>query len=161
LGQVVYDGDTNNLLVWNGLSWAAVYQPGAWTDYSPVVTQGVTVTYTRNYARYYKIGRTVTVQVDLSMTGTGTAASGVTVSLPVPCAAPGSAGLAIGSGAIYDSSANALFKAILEMAVTNPPVVQFRPTTTTNNDFLGSAVFTAALASGDLIRFGATYEAAS
>jgi hypothetical protein len=56
---------------------------GAWQNYTPTLTQGVTVTKTINHARWTQIGQTVTVQWNLVITGAGTAGSLLTVGLPV------------------------------------------------------------------------------
>jgi hypothetical protein len=52
---------------------------GAWTSFSPVITQSTTPTQTINRARFIKVGRIVTVHADISI-GSGTSGtSGQTI----------------------------------------------------------------------------------
>jgi len=129
---------------------------GAWTSFVPTLTQGASVANTVAYAKYFQIGKLTIAQVKLNVTGVGTATTNIGVTLPVPFTASGAPRI-IGDGWIYDASANSVYKAIIE--ITSTQGIFFRPTTTTANDFLGSAAMTAALASGDLVTYSAIYEA--
>jgi hypothetical protein len=129
----------------------------AWTTYTPTLTQSGAVTKTVTYGKYQRVGRMITAAVLLSCTGAGTAANAILAGLPVTAATP--ANVAIGSGWILDASTSNLYKAVIE--VNSSTTVLFRPTSTVNNDKLGEAVMTAALAAGDLITFTATYESAA
>lgn len=126
---------------------------GAWTGYTPVLTQGVTVTKTVTYAKWQQFGKTVFVQALLSVTGSGTASTLVTVDTPATAAQQQ---LIVGSGYVYDASTNQVYKVIVELSTTG--LFQFRPTHTIANDTIGATMFTAGLASGDLVNFSATYE---
>lgn len=128
-----------------------------WTSYTPTLTQSATVTKTSTWTKYQRVGRLIVAQVQMTVTGAGTAANVVLAGLPVAAAIPN--GVPIGFGSIYDSSANAMFKSIVETNTTT--VVAFRPTSTTANDHLGNAVFTAGLAAGDLVNFTVMYESAT
>ena len=130
---------------------------GAFTAYTPTLTQSATVTKTVTYGRYTRVGRLVIAQCELACTGAGTAANQVLAGLPVP--AQGTTQKTIGQGYIFDASAAGLYKATVE--ISTAVSVAFRPTSTSANDFLGTAVFTAALASGDLVSFSVMYEAAT
>lgn len=127
-----------------------------WTTFVPTLVQLGAVTKTGTYAKYQRIGRTILAQVNLAVTGSGTGANAVAVGLPVTAAANQ---VMCGTGYIYDVSANFTYKATVEMNSTT--TVLLRPTTTTANDFLGVAVFTAGLAVGDLVTYCITYESAS
>lgn len=131
----------------------------AWTSFIPTLTQSATVTKTDTYAKYQRIGRLIHAQVNLSVTGSGTAANDVVVGLPVAAA---TTSLMIGTGLIYDSSANLVYPAIAEINAA-ALTIKMRSTVVggTNPTFLGSTSFTAGLASGDLVRYEVTYEAAS
>lgn len=59
---------------------------GQWTDYTPTVTQSVTVSKTVTYSRYVKLGRTVIFEFYLVATSSGTATHALTVTLPVTAA---------------------------------------------------------------------------
>lgn len=129
---------------------------GAWPSWTPTLTQTGAVTKTVTYARYMKVGRTTIAAFDLAVTGTGTASAAVTVSLPVTAA---TSSLKVGAGSIFDTSAGTQFKGVVELASTT--TLAFVPTETTVNNNLGATSFTAALASGDLVRGFAIFEAAS
>jgi hypothetical protein len=130
---------------------------GAWTTFTPTLVQSGTVTKTVTYARFVRLGRTIFAQVDLSVTGSGTGANQVVIGLPVSAA---SGTLMVGTGLIYDSSATLVYNAIAEVMAGGAGVA-LRPTTSTTNANLGVTAFTAALASGDIVRYGVTYEAAT
>lgn len=130
---------------------------GAWTTYTPTLTQSGAVTKTVTYAAYMKIGRLVIGNVALSVTGTGSAANIVLIGLPQTSGT--SALISPGSGYIFDSSASALYKGVVTLNSTT--TVSLAATTTTTGGRLGTEAFTAALASGDLIAVSFMYEAAS
>lgn len=127
---------------------------GAWTSFTPTLTQSATVTKTVTYAKYARVGRTIVVVVDLAVTGAGTAANAVLIGLPVTASATG---LTIGSGLLYDTSTGGTYRATCEISTTT--TVMLRGSTSTALDALGTGVFTAALAAGDIVRYCATYEA--
>lgn len=132
---------------------------GAWTTYTPDLEQNnVAVTKTVTRATYMRVGRTVWVHVQLAVTGTGTAAQRIDVGLPVTAAFGSNA--CIGSGYLFDTSATTNYPFVV-LVLAGGTQVAFLPTSTDQANFLGSGVFTAALASGDNITFTATYEAAT
>lgn len=59
---------------------------GAWTDYTPTLSQNGTVTKTVTYCRYRRYGRTVVYQGYIVATAAGTAGQVISVSLPVTAA---------------------------------------------------------------------------
>lgn len=130
---------------------------GAWTDFTPTLTQSATVTKTVTYARYVQVGRLVVAQIRLSVTGAGTAANTVVFGLPV--AASANNGRPWGSGEIFDTSSGLLYHGVVISLSTT--TVAIRSTTATAAGNLGSAGFTAALASGDDIGYSVMYESAS
>lgn len=158
-GQMAYQQDLDKYV---GRSSAGVWQDlvsmGAWTTFTPTLTQSATVTKTVTYARYSRIGRTINVVVELAVTGAGTASNDVKVGLPV-AAVSSSTTRALGVGFINDTSAGALYKGIVVPNSTTD--ILFRQTNDTGQGTLGTAVFTAGLASGDTVTFTATYEAAT
>lgn len=153
-GEFVDEGDLNEQIRDN-FNAAFPLGVGAWTSYTPTLTQGATVTKTVTYAKYQRIGRTIHFAVDLSVTGSGTGGNDILIGLPV---AATTSNYDIGSGFVYDSSAVAGYAALVEIFATTG--FKLRAMTAAAG-FLGSATFTAALASGDLLRFSGTYEAAS
>lgn len=156
-GQLIFETDTNSYVGRDTSdAWQTAVPLGAWTSYTPTLTQSATVTKTTTYAKYIRVGRMITVVVDLAVTGAGTAANVVLIGLPVTASA---SGLTIGSGLLYDVSSGGTYRATCEISTTT--TVLLRGTTSTALDALGTAVFTAALAAGDIVRYCATYEAAA
>ena len=130
---------------------------GAWTTYSPTVTQSGTVTNTVAYSRYFRVGRLVVYSFSVAITGTGSAGNAVTVSLPVTAAQAGN--LVSGYGQVFDASANISYNGLVVLNTTT--TLAMVATTNTTAQFLGIAGFTAALASTDGISCMVTYEAAT
>jgi len=147
------DGDYPTAAI---LNTYAMGEGGAWTSWTPTVTQSVSVTVTNTRSRYARYGRTIHFSLELTVTGSGTAANAVVFSLPATAAS--SSGV-IGIGYIDDDSATARFAGRVALASTTTFVLQ--PTSTDVRGSLGSATFTAGLASGDTIKISGTYEAAS
>lgn len=77
---------------------------GAWTAYTPTLTQSATVAKTVNYARYCQIGKLVHVVVSLAITGAGTTNNDVVVGAPVGFNSA-IANAVVGNGSISDASA--------------------------------------------------------
>ena len=128
---------------------------GAWTSYTPTVTQSGAVTCTVNYSKYARYGRTIHWTFWLTMTGAGTGSNAVTVSLPVTAAsANGGAGVA----AIYDSSASTPYVCSAQTNGAATAIAFVGDASGAGN--WGSTPNTA-LATGDTIRGSITYEAAS
>jgi hypothetical protein len=123
----------------------------AWVDYTPTLTQGVTVTKTISHARYCQIQKTVIVSMFLYATSAGTAGQFVTVGLPI---APKSAGTQLGTGFIYDASTNVLYN----VSPTFSTGTLFDMFYQTGNGFGVSPAIT--LANTDQLRFNLTYEVA-
>jgi hypothetical protein len=130
---------------------------GAWTDWTPTVTQSGAVTRNILRAKYTKIGRIVHIMGNVSITGPGTAANQVVIG-GLPVLASTSGFQRIGVAGLFDSSANDDFTGILRFANTNNTLNML---STRANGTLGSTSFTAALAGGDAIEFSGTYESAT
>ena len=156
-GQLIYETDTNRLYVYTGSTWELVYQQGGWTSYTPTIAQGATtnIAKTVTYAKYTVMGKLVIANLILDVTGTGTSSNAFTITLPVTAAS--ASFQAVGNCDFYDSSATTHYNATAVMFTTT--TVIFIADVATNGA-LGAAGFTAALASGDSIRFTLMYEAA-
>ena len=128
---------------------------GAWTSWTPTVTQSGSVPVTNTRSRFARYGRTIHFNANLSVTGTGTASNEIVISLPVAAAAV----MVAGTGWIYDSSASTAFVGPLQTSAGSSMVVLAGGAS--SGGAYGLVVMTAALASGDLIRVSGTYEAAS
>ena len=131
---------------------------GGWTSWTPTVTQSGSVTVTNTRSRYARYGRTIHAIVDVTVTGSGTGANNVVLSLPVT-AADVFAGF--GSGRLYDVSATSSYPFVVELVTTTTARFATAVEVAGVSPWLGGASFVAGLASGDLIRCGFTYEAAS
>jgi hypothetical protein len=130
---------------------------GAWTSWTPTVTQSGSVTVTVTRAKYARYGRTIHFTCQVSVTGTGTASNPIYVSLPVT--AVSGVGEHGGSGYLYDSSSATYYPCVIVGATTT--TFQMLGTASTAPTLGGGGGFTAALASGDAIVVAGTYEAAS
>lgn len=125
---------------------------GAWTSWTPAVTQSGSVTVTNTRSRYGRWGRMIVATFDLSVTGSGTTSNNITVSLPVTAAAAGAGG---GAGLILDSG-NTYYVGFWDLATTTTIVLY---TDSNANPAGTNPAF--ALASGDGLSGTITYEAAS
>jgi hypothetical protein len=138
-----------------GLQWG-----GSWSTWTPTLVQGVTVTATVTAARYMKIGKMITGQVLLVATSTGTANTNIKVTLP-SAALTGNSFVITGGATIYDASTTLVYPGF--SAVVDGTYFQL-PTSmgisANGGQYLGNTTFTAALASGDYVAFGFTYEVA-
>ena len=81
----------------------------AWVDYTPTLTQGVTVTKTVGHARYCQFQKTIVVELYMICTSTGTAGQAVVVGLPFT---PKNNGAYLGGGFIYDASTNVMYNVL-------------------------------------------------
>lgn len=130
---------------------------GAWSSWTPTVTQSGSVTVTVTRARFARYGRKIEFYALLSVTGSGTAANEVLMSLPVTAST--SAYVINGAGYIVDASATTQYPGIAFLKTTT--TVGLVPSNVTGIGLLGALGFTAGLASGDTIQISGTYEAAS
>jgi hypothetical protein len=151
----IYQTDTDSTFIYNGSTWVEMGRLGAWTDYTPTLTQSVTVTKTVTYAKYLKLGRTVHVSAILTVTGSGTPSQAIAVGLPVTAAF---AGAPFGSGRISDGGANSTGYAELSSTTTVGLILH-----AAGNAYAGatSSGYTNGLGLGDVVSIVGTYEAAS
>ena len=148
-GAALSQTDINTYLMGEG---------GAWTTWTPTVTQSGSVTVTVNTATYGRWGRMIIARMQVTVTGSGTAANAVVIG-GLPATAVVSVG-AFGQGYLYDSSVPSTFPALVTLASST--TLQLTSTQSTASDSrLGIVSFTAGLASGDIINLSLTYEAAS
>ena len=125
----------------------------AWETWTPTLTQGVTVTKTITYAAYAQINKIVIANLSLICTSGGTAGQNIVVGLP-PIAVKQTTNLALGSGLIYDSSANVLYNVTAQSASSSTFISYYN----VGNPIGNNPALT--LASGDAIQFFLMYEAA-
>jgi len=125
---------------------------GRWISWTPVVTQGVVVTKTINYAKYIVKDGIVVLSCDLSMTSAGTAGNAIIIS-GIPIAPAHTGNFAVGSGNISVAGTNYVVGAWAAGANN----FRFQGWTTTNYMGINPAI---TLANGSLLSFTATYEQA-
>ncbi len=134
-----------------------MHEGGAWTSWTPVVTQSNTPTITNTRSRYARAGRLIHFSIILTVTSAGTAANAILVSLPVTAASSSFVGM--GTGYLFDASSSTYYPFFMAAASTTTFGLNRMQETTTPT--LGVSGFSAALANGDLIRCHGFYESAS
>ena len=138
---------------------------GAWSSWTPTVTQSGAVSVTVDYGRFARYGRTIVAECRLAVTGSGTGSNLITLSLPATAAT--SNDLPIGDGWIKDTSDSRDYRGQARLATAS--TVYFVDTfvapafTFTGGASMGSGANTmsAGLASGDTIGCRLVYEAAT
>lgn len=138
-------------------AWVA----GAFTTWTPTVTQSGSVTVIANEATYFRLGRMITCWATLTVTGSGSSGNAVVVSLPVTAKAGYSVYSVTGEGELTQAETSG-FAGLVRMATST--TFKLRDlNTTAGNVYLGesSSTYGAALANGDIISFHLTYEAAT
>lgn len=155
-GRLIFEHDTDKFVARSVSDvWQEVVNLGAWSAYTPTVTQSGAVTMTVVWARWTRIGRTVHFVFRLTSTGAGTAGNEVLVSVPVTAAdAQGMQG----SGLIIDASTATSYTGTWNGSSTT--TVRLLNDLSAATGGWGAAP-SIALASGDTIRGSVTYEAAS
>jgi hypothetical protein len=153
-GELFYETDTDKLWVWDGTNWVELGRTGAWTSFTPTLTQPGAITKTNTYSRWTRFGRTILASFSLAVTAAGTAGSPVQVGLPFSCAVGGQTA---GSGWIYDASTTTRYAGSWEASGTT--VVALVTDVTGGN--VWGAVPSLALASGDVMEGILLFEAAA
>lgn len=155
-GQPIYETDTDSYKGYNGTTWEHALSLGAWTVYTPTLTQSITVSKTITEARYMRgPSRLIIVEFNLTATSAGTAGQNVLVGLPV--AANGAVGTMVGPMLIYDANTTTRYHGDGELVsniTVGMGVSQASPS-------LFGASPAVTLANGDIIRGIFSYEAAS
>lgn len=125
---------------------------GAWSTFTPTVSQGGVITFTLNQARYQQIGKVLAMQVQMTFTSTGVPANDIVVgNLPVN-ALTANVDLPIGTFR-YDGTA------IRVGAVCQPTITTVKFQVDNQAGFLGTAPSVGLLA-GQVLSFVTTCEAA-
>lgn len=126
---------------------------GAWTSFTPAVTQGVTLTKTVVFARYIQVGKTVTFTFQLAITSAGTAGSFIRAGLPVAPASDNQM-----CTAAYTDASPATAYVLGGFTKTGTNDMLFLHDTSGSSAFGAAPAITAA--SGDVLYVTMTYEAA-
>lgn len=135
---------------------------GGLTSYTPTVQQSGVVTNTNAYSTWVRIGRLIIGWFNLAVTGTGVASNVIIISAPVAAATLAN-GATVGTALITDVSLtpDTSFKGLLQVHSTLTDFSIKATATANEDDRLGVASFSAALAAGDIIRGNFIYEAAA
>ena len=137
---------------------ACLGEGGAWSTYTPTLTQSGSVAKTVNHASYARFGRMIVVDVKLTATASGSSNNRITVSLPVTAASAAVGGIS-GYWMIKDNSTG-------DYEAQGSGVRIYTSTTASLSDAGGDAGLSASdapntLASGDTVWMSCIYEAAS
>jgi hypothetical protein len=150
-GAALTQTDINTYLMGEG---------GAWSTWTPTVTQSGSVTVTVNRASYARYGRTIHATAFLTVTGAGTISNAVVIG-GLPAAAAYTTGV-FGFGALSDLSASRTYPFMAAFASsTSFALLGTQDVSADIQLGVASSSFTAALANTDQISFTVTYEAAS
>ena len=158
-GQMIYETDTDKVLVWNGTAWLYSSTPqtteigGAWVAYTPVITQGVTITKTINYCKYSQVNKLVTFIGQFVLTSAGSALNELNVFIPIT---NNNANVfsAIGSALYFDASAARYYNLVVVGVFADR--IRFIYDNTANYFGVNPNV---AVANTDQLTFTCTYEA--
>lgn len=154
LGGVTSATNTVPYFTGSGTADVATAILGAWTSYTPTITQSGAVTKTVTYAKYMQIGKAVICNVTLAVTGSGTGSNEITVTVPVT-AATSNANLVVGAGRAVVASGTVNNSGTCPVVLASTTTVKFRAVDNTNVGASGTA-----LANGDVLAFSITYEVA-
>jgi hypothetical protein len=145
------DGD---VLTASDLNTYCSGEGGAWTSYSPGLAQTGAVTFTIDYSKYSRYGRTIHWSFWLTVTSAGTGGSAIVLTTPTTAASR--FGIQ-GSGSATDASGSLRYTGLWRGESTTTAILVTHSTTGTgwgNNPNI-------ALASGDVLEGHITYESAS
>ena len=159
-GVMMFQKDTNELKICDGSSWISMLDTdnapmGAWTAFTPTVTQNVAVTFGANNSAYKIVGKTAFVRFFVAFNSSGTNAAAVYVTVPTAVSMSGamSAYPMLGVGSLYNGSRYPFFVMRNGGAAQ---VLRFKPTNTTADDIL----FSGQIVSGNQMDFMAMWEIA-
>lgn len=83
-GLVAYLKDVDTITMYTGSAWVPVTSAGAWTSWTPTVTQSGAATISVAYAKYHKVGRQVTGNFRVTVTDTGSAIANAVLLVDTP-----------------------------------------------------------------------------
>ena len=121
-----------------------------WTSYTPVITQGATITKTVTNAIYTRVNRIVFFQIQLALTSAGTANTPILIDAPVAASSRATQGVfngSVGAGGFYDASTTNHYNATVQINGSNKFALfangaggslfgQFPAITIANGDFI-------------------------
>lgn len=155
-GQMIYETDTDKFVCYDGAAWQEVLRVGAWTTYTPTVTQVSALSTSGSQFAYCRIGgKTIVATGAITITQTGTAGNKITIGLPLPAATRYTSDQhALGSAHYLDSGTTNYQGALMWDSSTTGNII-----TNTAASALGAGV-SIATGNGDTIGYAITYEIA-
>jgi hypothetical protein len=161
-GTLTHQADSNSLTTYSGAAWSTTGPVhGALTAWTPVITQSNVPTLTNTASAYTRTGRWIQGYFNVSMTSSGTATNVITISLPVT-AVGATVHFRLGIGNIFDTSAGFDYSGLL--CLNSSTTMKYSIINTgvaPGYQGASGSLFTAALASGDILSGQFQYEAAA
>ena len=157
-GQLIPGQISTNLIaevIYDGTQFQLINPMGTWDTFSPTWTQSGTISYTNNYSKYVRIGKTVHFQCSLLATSAGGGATALGVTLPVT-ASSSTIFRAVGGANYYDASPNTMY--VLSPFMNTTTQLLFVSDASAGNNFGAVPAITVGI--GDYISLAITYEAA-
>lgn len=170
-GMTIYETDTNAIKCYSGSAWETVLYPidGWVTSFSPRATQdneastpsshGGLLSVTVTSSRYRKVGRSLKWTAVITLNSGMNAKASNRVLVELPASASWVVGKIIGTGYIYDASANTTHKGLAYLFAVD--AISFLPTANSSPNALGVSDFTAELAASDAIVIDVEFETTS
>lgn len=160
-GMLSYQTDNNDLDIYTGSAFSTLIAPahGAWTAWTPTVTQSATVS--GSSASYYiRISRLIIASLYFAPSSSGTAANAIVISLPVTARGGTTVVYAGPMITVEDTSAASRWAGPALMVSTTTFKIQDM-NSIGSSAYLGASSFTAAITTGDFIYGQLMYEAAA
>lgn len=164
-GQLASNTSTNKVVVHDGTSARTLVAYGEWDTWSVGVEQGtggMTSAAGGSTAYYTMIGRTVhwSMDLDIGSVVAPVAGSAILIGLPVASLVGFTR---LGSGYFLDASTGIYYPCLVTGASSTSAAVLAQTSTASTNLALGStgSEFSGAIAAGDIIRVGGSYQAAA
>ena len=125
----------------------------AWETFTPVISQGATITKTTGYSKYSQVNKLVTFAGQFTLTSAGTVSNDLQVTLPINNNNPSTTGV-VGSAIFFDASAPRFYT--LVVAPASAGLIKFIYDNTAAYFGQSPAV---TVANTDQLSFTVTYEA--
>lgn len=160
-GMRIAETDTDLEYIYTGSAWIQVGNFGAFTTYTPTLTQSGAITKTVDHAAYQRHGRWISGNVKLTATGSGTSNNQIIVGLPT--AALITINEAVGSGFWYDLSTTTYggFVAVIATSTTVALLDTTQPLSSSPFYGVTGSSNNNAVDTGDIITLCFSYEAAA
>jgi len=102
-GQCIYETDTTKVLVYDGAAWVEMLTAGAWTSYTPTLTN-LTLGNGTLSAAYHRVGRRINFRFKFILGSTSAVGTSPQFTLPVQAHSDWAINMPIGSCILLDSA---------------------------------------------------------